>query len=121
MILIIEGHAKVLSDGSRVWRTHDALEAISKLPQGDKCAGDVEEGSVDINAVLVADDQAAEVAQPGHGPLDDPASPVAAELCLMPYYRTLSDPKAIMTRMTETIHRRETTCGSGQPQRWRWW
>ena len=44
----------------------------------------MEEGAVDKKGSVPADDQAAEVAQPGKGALDDPAPAVASQLATVP-------------------------------------
>lgn len=56
------------------------LEAVSKPVQRDDEAGQMEETPVDVDAVFVANDQAAEVAEPGHRSFDDPTASVPSEL-----------------------------------------
>jgi len=55
------------------------LEPVSKPPQDDHEAGNVEECLVDAQLAIVADGQVAEVSQPCVGSLHLPAFAVAAE------------------------------------------
>lgn len=45
---------------------------------------------------------------------------IGPERLLVPYL-TLIDPNAMMTKITETIHSLDTTCGSGHPHKCKWW
>lgn len=49
------------------------------MSKGDDETGEVEEGAINFGVTLIANDQAAEVSQPGEGALDFPAMSVATE------------------------------------------
>jgi hypothetical protein len=56
------------------------LEAVSKLPQDDEKARDVEERLVDADLMFVADHQSPEVGYPGDAPFHLPATLVSPQL-----------------------------------------
>ena len=49
------------------------------MPEGDDEAGEMEKGFIHLEMLVVAHQQASEVAQPGESPLDLPAFAIAAQ------------------------------------------
>jgi hypothetical protein len=68
----------------------EALVPVSKPSQADEDAGEVDKSLIDKAVVLMANDQAAEGADPGDGAFDFAASAVAAKLSTILCVRTYS-------------------------------